>query len=55
MTGNFFFAGVVLTMLYLARRRMAMLAEKRKSNRRKTQRNSKPAENEFIGKKILTN
>ena len=44
-----FILAVILTMLFLAKRRQKMLAEKRKMNRRKTQRNSKTAENEFIG------
>ena len=47
------FPGVVLVMLFLAKRRQKMLAEKRKSNRRKTQRNSKPVDNEFIGKRMF--
>lgn len=41
-------------MFLLARRRQKILAEKRKMNRRKTQRNSKPAENEFIGNVVIS-
>ena len=50
ITINLSFLAVVLVMFFLAKRRQKMLAEKRKINRRRTQRNSKPAENEFVGK-----
>ena len=50
ITINLSFLAVILLMLFLAKRRQTQLAEKRKISRRRTQRNSKPAENEFVGK-----